>query len=127
MDVLQIPFGTAGETLDVIQEDWFGEDAVAFNLPQDGRIVTREHIAGLIEWLQGFMEETKPQLPTLPHATIKAKVQRRGEGPVEGRVLTYVEPVEEQAWVSYDEGTSADWFTDEDIVSFEVLFPGVEA
>lgn len=123
MDTLSIPFGTAGEVLDVVQEDWFGEPAVAFNLPNDGRLVTREHVPGLIEWLQGFLEETKPALPTLPHATIKARLKPDGTE----RVLTLVEPYREPSWVAHDEGTTADWFESDNIASFEVLFPGVEA
>jgi hypothetical protein len=74
MNDLSLPFGLGGEIMTVNQETWRSQPAVGFNLPDDGRLIAREHIPGLIEWLQGFMEETKPPLPTLPHTVIRATV-----------------------------------------------------
>lgn len=123
MDTLSIPVGTLGENLLVSADEWDNSPAVEFNLPMDGRVVSRDQVPSLIEWLQGFLEETGPPLPTLPHATIKARLKPDGTE----RVLALVEPYQEPSWVSYDEGHSADWFESEAIASFEVLFPGFEA
>lgn len=123
MDTLSIPFGRNAGTMDVSANVWEGGPAVDFRLISDARLIAREHIPGLIEWLQGFLEETKPPLPTLPHATIKAKLMPDGTE----RVLTLVEAYREPSWVAYDEGTTADWFESDSIADFEVLFPGVEA
>jgi hypothetical protein len=84
--------------------------------------IPREEWVKLVPVLTALMEETKPALPTLPHATIKAVLKSGNE-----RVLTLVEPYREPSWVAHDEGASADWFESDDIVSFEVLFPGVES
>lgn len=122
MDTLSIPFGLKAGTLDISADEWSGQPAVSFDLPEDGRVIPREHIPSLIEWLQGFLEETKPALPTMPHATIKARLKPDGTE----RVLTLVEPYAEPSWVAYDEGMAADWFESDSIADFEVLFPGVE-
>lgn len=123
MDTLSIPFGKRAGHMRVVDSTWDGGPAVDFRLIDDARLIAREHIPDLIEWLQGFLEETAPPLPTLPHATIKAKLMPDGTE----RVLTLVEPYAEPSWVAYDEGMSADWFESDTIVAFEVLFPGIEA
>ncbi len=127
MDTLSIPFGTdLGGFMNVYAEDEFGGgDAVAFELPTDGRVIAREHIAGLVEWLQGFLEETKPQLPALQHATIRATVTT-SQGQTQNVVLSRVDE-DETPWRSAELFGDTRWFGDEDIASFEVLFPGVEA
>lgn len=122
MDTLRLQFGTFGESVKVREDVWDHGPAVGFDLPNDGRLIARAHIPALIEWLQGFLEETAPPLPTLPHATIKAKLLPDGTE----RVLTLIEPQNEPSWASHEEGLSADWFHSEAIAFFEVLFPGVE-
>lgn len=86
--------------------------------------VPRPELVKFVDVAQAFLEETKPALPTLPHATIKAKMKYSDRD----RVLTLVElDRREDGWVSNDGDQSADWFSNDDIESFEVLFPGVEA
>ena len=121
MDTLSIPFGHDAGELDVSANEWDDRPAVHFALINDARLIAAEHIPSLIVWLQGFVEENKPKLPTTPHATVRATLVG---GSV--RVLTLLEPAEDQSWASSDGPRSSDWYADVDIESFEVLFEGVE-
>jgi len=124
MDKLNLPFGDNAGHLTVQEDHSFGRKAVAFDLPEDGRVIGREHIGGLIEWLQGFLEETKPALPTLPHAVIRATVTT-GQGQTQNVALSRVDD-DNSPWKTTEEvGDGVLWFGEDSIVSFEVLFPGV--
>lgn len=73
----------------------------------------REALKGLRDFLVDFL---KVELPTKPHAVIRAVLKRDGEVQVLSRVDD-----DDLPWKSILDG----YFSDSDIESFEVLFEGV--
>lgn len=124
MDTLSLPFGLNAGHMEVSEDVWMNGPAVSFQLPDDDRLIAREHIPGLIAWLQEFYEETKAEPPGNLGAIVRAEV--RGHGTV---VLSLADLSDSQPWrpVDYSGSHRRTWFSSDEFESFEVLFPGVES
>lgn len=93
--------------------------------------ITREDLAKVLPELVKHVEDHKPVLPTREAAVIRANVSG-GESStraVQGLILTRlsVESPKGQNWRGTENAGVADFYRDNQIVSFEVLFEGVEA
>lgn len=95
-----------------------GDDDLRGNVFVDDPATVERIRDRLSEWL----EATKPKLPTLPHAVIRARMPSG-----DAVVLSHVDPQEPFAWRAIHAPTrDGMWYGADDIQSFEVLFEGVE-